>query len=187
VLVDDDRGADIGDLGAVRQPVDHERLQRVGAGHGQPALGSKFAQDRARVADRTAAPDAAAEGQHLADEDHQEDDSDPFDVETGRALHVEGARQPGQSTTENEVIDEDSLGIWAFGGMATRFNPDAYKPELAGTDGESCHQASVAASVQSAASAARALAAMSAFVFAWPWMPQPPSGDSVIRTQVRSA
>jgi xylose isomerase len=25
-----------------------------------------------------------------------------------------------------------SLGIWAFGGMATRFNPDGYKPELAG-------------------------------------------------------
>jgi xylose isomerase len=26
-----------------------------------------------------------------------------------------------------------SLGIWAFGGMATRFNPGGYKPELAGT------------------------------------------------------
>jgi xylose isomerase len=25
-----------------------------------------------------------------------------------------------------------SLGIWAFGGMATRFNPGGYKPELAG-------------------------------------------------------
>ena len=25
-----------------------------------------------------------------------------------------------------------SLGIWAFGGMATRFNPSGYKPELAG-------------------------------------------------------
>src|SRR5215467_9362831 len=25
-----------------------------------------------------------------------------------------------------------SLGIWAFGGMATRFNPAGYKPELAG-------------------------------------------------------
>ena len=24
-----------------------------------------------------------------------------------------------------------SLGIWAFGGMATRFNPGGYKPELA--------------------------------------------------------
>ena len=32
-----------------------------------------------------------------------------------------------------------------------------------------------------------AAAAMSAFVFAWPAMPQPPSGDSVISTQVRSA
>jgi xylose isomerase len=26
-----------------------------------------------------------------------------------------------------------SLGIWAFGGMATRFNPGGYKPELSGT------------------------------------------------------
>jgi len=26
-----------------------------------------------------------------------------------------------------------SLGIWAFGGMATRFNPGGYKPELAGS------------------------------------------------------
>ncbi|HUK96957.1 MAG TPA: TIM barrel protein, partial [Gaiellaceae bacterium] len=26
-----------------------------------------------------------------------------------------------------------SLGIWAFGAMATRFNPGGYKPELAGT------------------------------------------------------
>src|SRR5205823_4821445 len=26
-----------------------------------------------------------------------------------------------------------SLGIWAFGSMATRFNPGGYKPELAGT------------------------------------------------------
>ena len=25
-----------------------------------------------------------------------------------------------------------SLGIWAFGAMATRFNPGGYKPELAG-------------------------------------------------------
>ena len=25
-----------------------------------------------------------------------------------------------------------SLGIWAFGGMATRFNPGGYKPELSG-------------------------------------------------------
>jgi hypothetical protein len=25
-----------------------------------------------------------------------------------------------------------SLGIWAFGGMATRFNPGGYKPELVG-------------------------------------------------------
>src|SRR6267143_254830 len=25
-----------------------------------------------------------------------------------------------------------SLGIWAFGGMATRFNPGGYKPELTG-------------------------------------------------------
>src|ERR1700751_640191 len=25
-----------------------------------------------------------------------------------------------------------SLGIWAFGSMATRFNPGGYKPELAG-------------------------------------------------------
>ena len=25
-----------------------------------------------------------------------------------------------------------SLGIWAFGNMATRFNPGGYKPELAG-------------------------------------------------------
>ena len=40
---------------------------------------------------------------------------------------------------------------------------------------------------QPAASAARAAAAMSAFVFAWPAIPQPPSGDSVISTQVRSA
>src|SRR2546425_11091458 len=35
-------------------------------------------------------------------------------------------------------------------------------------------------------SAARAKATMSALVFAWPSMPQPPSGDSVISTQVRS-
>jgi xylose isomerase len=27
---------------------------------------------------------------------------------------------------------QTSLGIWAFGGMATRFNPGGYKPELAG-------------------------------------------------------
>jgi xylose isomerase len=27
---------------------------------------------------------------------------------------------------------ETSLGIWAFGGMSTRFNPGGYKPELAG-------------------------------------------------------
>src|ERR1041384_1636550 len=26
-----------------------------------------------------------------------------------------------------------SLGIWAFGSMATRFNPGGYKPELSGT------------------------------------------------------
>src|SRR5712692_10496909 len=32
----------------------------------------------------------------------------------------------------------------------------------------------------------RAAATMSALVLAWPWSPQPPSGDSVIRTQVRS-
>ena len=25
-----------------------------------------------------------------------------------------------------------SLGIWAFGAMATRFNPGGYKPELVG-------------------------------------------------------
>jgi hypothetical protein len=25
-----------------------------------------------------------------------------------------------------------SLGIWAFGTMATRFNPGGYKPDLAG-------------------------------------------------------
>jgi len=25
-----------------------------------------------------------------------------------------------------------SLGIWAFGAMATRFNPGGYKPDLAG-------------------------------------------------------
>jgi xylose isomerase len=28
---------------------------------------------------------------------------------------------------------QTSLGIWAFGGMATRFNPGGYKPELSGT------------------------------------------------------
>jgi hypothetical protein len=49
----------------------------------------------------------------------------------------------------------------------------------------SCHRASVAARCQSASSAARAAAAMSAFVFAWPAMPQVPSGDLVISTQVR--
>src|SRR5690242_4567622 len=27
---------------------------------------------------------------------------------------------------------QTSLGIWAFGAMATRFNPGGYKPELAG-------------------------------------------------------
>jgi xylose isomerase len=30
------------------------------------------------------------------------------------------------------VFMKTSLGIWAFGGMATRFNPGGYKPELAG-------------------------------------------------------
>jgi hypothetical protein len=37
------------------------------------------------------------------------------------------------------------------------------------------------------ASSLRASAAMSAAVLAWPLMPQPPSGDSVISTRVRSA
>ena len=30
-----------------------------------------------------------------------------------------------------KIAMKTSLGIWAFGGMATRFNPGGYKPELA--------------------------------------------------------
>ena len=51
-------------------------------------------------------------------------------------------------------------------------------------DGGNCHRVSVAMRCQPATSAARALAAMPAFVFARPSIPQPPSGDSVISSQV---
>jgi hypothetical protein len=30
------------------------------------------------------------------------------------------------------MLVKTSLGIWAFGNMATRFNPGGYKPELSG-------------------------------------------------------
>jgi xylose isomerase len=39
---------------------------------------------------------------------------------------------------------QTSLGIWAFGAMATRFNPGGYKPELAGASTESKVRTAVA-------------------------------------------
>src|SRR5262249_12997270 len=42
----------------------------------------------------------------------------------------------GRESSQNRVYKvafmKTSLGIWAFGSMATRFNPGGYKPELAG-------------------------------------------------------
>ncbi len=51
----------------------------------------------------------------------------------------ERARHHHDSAPEHRSLDQErswtmktSLGIWAFGNMATRFNPAGYKPELAG-------------------------------------------------------
>src|SRR6476469_9644393 len=37
-----------------------------------------------------------------------------------------------QTTDQGSRDMKTSLGIWAFGAMATRFNPGGYKPDLAG-------------------------------------------------------
>ena len=39
----------------------------------------------------------------------------------------------GRQSSDRQERHEDIAGIWAFGNMATRFNPAGYKPELAGT------------------------------------------------------
>src|SRR3978361_1400258 len=63
--------------------------------------------------------------------------SDPRPKTEGAA-----AGHPRGQRASKGALMKTSLGIWAFGGMATRFNPGGYKPELA--------QASTAAKVGTA-------------------------------------
>jgi len=62
-----------------------------------------------------------------------------------------------------------SLGIWAFGGMATRFNPGGYKPELSGI--------STATKVRTAVEGLGDL--MDDYEFHYPWELSPDNLDEV--------
>jgi xylose isomerase len=62
-----------------------------------------------------------------------------------------------------------SLGIWAFGGMATRFNPGGYKPELSGV--------STAVKVRTAVEGLGEL--MDDYEFHYPWELSPANLDEV--------
>jgi xylose isomerase len=62
-----------------------------------------------------------------------------------------------------------SLGIWAFGGMATRFNPGGYKPELSGI--------STAVKVRTAVEGLGEL--MDDYEFHYPWELSPANLDEV--------
>jgi len=62
-----------------------------------------------------------------------------------------------------------SLGIWAFGGMATRFNPGGYKPELSGI--------STATKVRTAVEGLGNL--MDDYEFHYPWELSPDNLDEV--------
>jgi xylose isomerase len=62
-----------------------------------------------------------------------------------------------------------SLGIWAFGGMATRFNPGGYKPELSGI--------STAVKVRTAVEGLGDL--MDDYEFHYPWELSPDNLDEV--------
>ena len=62
-----------------------------------------------------------------------------------------------------------SLGIWAFGGMATRFNPGGYKPELSGI--------STATKVRTAVEGLGDL--MDDYEFHYPWELSPANLDEV--------
>ena len=64
-----------------------------------------------------------------------------------------------------------SLGIWAFGGMATRFNPGGYKPELSGI--------STAVKVRTAVEGLGEL--MDDYEFHYPWELSPANLDEVAR------